>query len=75
MNSRTDVKKAGCFFCHNNCGLLVQVQDGKVVKVEGNKDHPISEGYICARGAKAPKWLYHPDQLKYPLKRAGERGE
>jgi anaerobic selenocysteine-containing dehydrogenase len=31
------IKKAACFFCHNNCGVLVHVQDGQVVKVEGNQ--------------------------------------
>jgi anaerobic selenocysteine-containing dehydrogenase len=75
MGSRNEIKKAACHFCHNNCGLLVHVEEGKVVRVTGNKAHPISRGYICARGTKSPKWLYHPDQLKHPLKRAGDRGE
>ena len=75
LASETVIKKAGCFFCHHNCGLLVHVQDGKVVKVTGNPDHPASRGFICARGVNAPKWLYHPDQLKHALKRTGKRGE
>jgi anaerobic selenocysteine-containing dehydrogenase len=69
------IKKAACFFCHNNCGILVHVQDGIIVKVEGNPDHPASHGFICQRGVSAIKWLYHPDQLKHALKRVGKRGE
>ena len=75
MNRGAEIKKAGCFFCHNNCGLLVHVKNGRVVKTEGNKEHPISRGFICPRGKNAPQWLYHSDQLYYPLKRVGERGE
>ncbi len=75
MNSNTEIKKAACFFCHNNCGLLVHVRDGKVVKVTGNPKHPASRGFICQRAVHAAKWLYHPDQLMHALKRTGERGE
>jgi thiosulfate reductase/polysulfide reductase chain A len=75
MDSKTTIKKAACFFCHNNCGVLVHVQDGKVVKVIGNPKHPASHGFVCERAVNAPKWLYHPDQLKYALKRTGARGE
>lgn len=69
------IKKAGCFFCHNHCGLLVHVENGKVVKVRGNPEHPITKGYVCARALRAPEWLYHRDQLTHPLKRSGARGE
>ena len=75
MNSEVVIKKAACFFCHHNCGVLVHVQDGKAVKVTGNHEHPGSRGHICERAVNAPKWLYHPEQLRYALKRAGKRGE
>ncbi len=75
MDTGIKIKKAGCFFCHNNCGVLVHVKNNRVIKVTGNPDHPMSKGYICQRAVHAPKWLYHPDQLQYPLKRAGKRGE
>jgi anaerobic selenocysteine-containing dehydrogenase len=45
------------------------------VKVTGDPDSPTSKGYICAKGKSAPELLYHPDRLKYPMKRAGSRGE
>ena len=75
MTPGAEIKKVACFFCHNNCGVLVHVQDGKVTKVEGNPKHPVSRGFICPRATHAPRWLYHPDQLHHPLKRVGERGE
>ncbi|MGB9886544.1 MAG: molybdopterin-containing oxidoreductase family protein [Moorellales bacterium] len=75
MSPDTVIKKAACFFCHNHCGVLVQVEDGRVVKVAANPDHPRSRGFICARAVHAPRWLYHPGQLQRALKRVGARGE
>jgi thiosulfate reductase/polysulfide reductase chain A len=75
MGSKTTIKKAACFFCHNNCGILVHVRDGTVVKVAPNPDHPASRGFMCQRAVNAIKWLYHPDQLHHALKRTGARGE
>ncbi|MGQ9546490.1 MAG: molybdopterin-containing oxidoreductase family protein [Dehalococcoidia bacterium] len=69
------VKRAGCAFCGANCGVLVHLEDGKVSRIEGNKEHGLTLGHICERVRYAPKWLYHSDQLMHPLKRAGERGE
>jgi anaerobic selenocysteine-containing dehydrogenase len=51
------------------------MRDGKLVKVTGDPDSPLSRGYICVKGKAAPELLYHPDRLKYPLRRAGARGE
>ena len=71
----TQIKRCICTFCAGNCGVLVYVKDGKILKIEGNKDHPISRGFICERPRYAWRWLNHPEQLKYPLKRTGERGQ
>jgi anaerobic selenocysteine-containing dehydrogenase len=51
------------------------MKNGRLVKVTGDPDSPTSRGYICAKGKAAPELLYHPDRLKYPLKRTGDRGE
>ncbi len=75
MDRGTEFKRVICTFCAGNCGVIVQVQDGQITKITGNPEHPISRGFICERIKYAIKWLYHPDQLKYPLKRAGEKGE
>lgn len=68
------VIRSVCQACHCECGVLVHVRDGKVTKVEGDPDHLMNRGFICVKGRAQPQVLYHPDRLKYPLKRAGERG-
>lgn len=54
------------------CGLYLHVKDGKVVKVEGDPDHPISQGRLCIRCLTLPEYLYHEDRVIYPMKRAKE---
>jgi len=61
--------------CHEGCGVLLYVQDGKLVKVEGDPEFPFSQGRLCPRCLALPEVVYHPDRLKYPLKRVGEKGE
>jgi len=63
-----------CQGCHPECGVLVHVRDGKVTRIEGDPDHPMNRGFICVKGRAAPQLLYHPDRLKYPLRRTGDRG-
>jgi len=75
MANQRQVKKTVCAFCTNLCGVLVHVEDGKIVGIEGNQGHPLSQGFVCERIRLAAKWLYHSQQLMYPLKRTGERGE
>ncbi len=67
--------KSACRMCHGICGVLVHIRDGRVVKVTGDPDCPTSNGYICAKGRASVELLYHPDRLKFPLKRTGARGE
>jgi len=61
--------------CHGGCGAKLYVKDGKLVKVEGDENHPWAQGRSCPRLLALPQYIYHPDRVKYPLKRAGERGE
>ncbi len=75
MGQQVEIKKTHCQFCEKYCGVLVHVQDDKVIKTEGNPEDPLSQGFTCERNRLAIKWLYHPDQLMHPLKRVGERGE
>ena len=60
---------------HGGCGLLVGVKGNKIVKVEGDPDGFLNKGYICPKGVASPDRLTHPGRIKYPLKRAGKRGE
>lgn len=50
------------------------MEGDRLVKVTGDPDSPTSQGYICPKGQAAPELLYHPDRLKYPLRRTGPRG-
>ena len=61
--------------CHNSCGLLLYVKDGKLEKVEGDPLSPFVNGKLCVRCLDLPEAVNNPDRLKYPMKRAGERGE
>ncbi|MFH1016119.1 MAG: molybdopterin-dependent oxidoreductase [Chloroflexota bacterium] len=61
--------------CHGGCGVEVHVKDGRIVKVEGDEDHPYFQGRLCPRCLALTQYAYHPDRLKYPQKRVGERGE
>ena len=75
MGNGVEIKRVICNFCPSGCGVLVHVKNGQIIKIEGNREHPMSQGFICQRIKYVTRWLYHPEQLKYPLKRAGEKGE
>jgi thiosulfate reductase / polysulfide reductase chain A len=75
VKSRVEVKRSICAMCQGNCGILVYVKDGKILKMAGNPDNPVSRGFTCKRLASALQWLHHPDQIMHSLKRVGRRGE
>ena len=64
-----------CGICPSNCGVLVHLAKGKVIKIEGDPNSRASKGALCPKGAASLEYLYHPDRLKSPLKRVGKRGE
>ena len=64
-----------CEMCFWRCGVLASVAGGKVIRLEGNPDHPLTKGRLCARGNAGTRLLYDPDRLKYPLLRTGKRGD
>jgi thiosulfate reductase/polysulfide reductase chain A len=64
-----------CEMCVWRCGLLAKVKDGRVVKLDGNPDHPHSMGKLCPRGQAGLMNTYDPDRVLTPLVRVGNRGE
>ena len=64
-----------CQGSHCQCGVMVHVEDGRVTKVVGDPNHPMNRGFICVKGQAQPELLYHPNRIKYPLRRAGKKGE
>lgn len=69
------VVRSACELCNAGCGVLVHMSNGKPIKVEGDPDNPVNRGTLCVKGEASLEHLYHPDRLKHPLKRVGERGE
>ncbi|MFN8527335.1 MAG: molybdopterin-dependent oxidoreductase [Anaerolineae bacterium] len=64
-----------CEMCVWRCGLIAKVRDGRVVKLDGNPEHPHSKGHLCVRGQSGLYNTYDPDRLLNPLIRVGQRGE
>ena len=58
-----------CRGCDAGCGAVVRVVDGRARKVEGNPDHPVNRGKLCARGQALVQEEYHPDRIRGPLRR------
>ncbi len=83
-------KPSVCSLCSAGCGLLVRVMQGEAEvvrrgqqglikmglakKLEGNPQHPVNRGKLCARGQAGLQVLYHPDRITHPIKRTGARG-
>src|SRR2546426_533224 len=63
-----------CQQCGAGCGTIVRSVEGRAKKVEGNPDHPLNQGKLCARGQATVQAQYHPDRIQGPLKRSGDRG-
>lgn len=64
-----------CEMCVWRCGVMAKIKAGRIVKLEGNPDHPHSNGKLCARGQSGLMNTYDPDRVLQPLVRAGKRGE
>lgn len=60
--------------CPDTCGLLLHKEDGKIVKVTGNPDHPITQGAICNKVRNMTERIYHKERILFPLKRTGPKG-
>ncbi|MGC2404393.1 MAG: molybdopterin-dependent oxidoreductase [Acidobacteriaceae bacterium] len=83
-------KPSVCTLCSGGCGLQVRVMQGEAEvvrrgqqglikmglakKLEGNPQHPVNQGKLCARGQAGLQALYHPDRITQPIKRNGARG-
>ncbi len=57
------------------CGIWAHVKNDRFVRIEGMKESPLNQGKSCPKAHAAPQWVYSPERLRYPLKRAGKKGE
>jgi anaerobic selenocysteine-containing dehydrogenase len=69
-----EVKTTTCYMCACRCGIRVHMLDGQIRYIEGNPDHPVNKGVLCAKGSAGIMNHYSPAKLSKPLKRVGERG-
>ena len=69
-----EVRKTTCYMCACRCGINVHMKDDKVAYIEGNRDHPVNKGVLCAKGSAGIMQHNAPSRLRAPLKRVGPRG-
>jgi anaerobic selenocysteine-containing dehydrogenase len=60
--------------CPDACGVLITVEDGKAVKIQGDPSHPVTRGFLCAKVAKYLDRVYSPDRVLYPMRRIAQKG-
>lgn len=73
-DENTEIKTTTCYMCACRCGINVHLKDGRVKYIEGNPDHPVNKGVLCAKGSAGIMQHYSPARLTTPLKRVGPRG-
>ncbi|MDA7423242.1 molybdopterin oxidoreductase family protein [Thalassococcus lentus] len=69
-----EVRKTTCYMCACRCGINVHMKDGKVAYIEGNRDHPVNKGVLCAKGSAGIMQHNAPSRLRAPMRRVGPRG-
>jgi len=76
INQRDGIVPAVCSLdCPDQCGLLLHKKDGVIVKVEGDPNHPVTQGNICNKVRNMGERLYDANRLRHPMKRVGAKGE
>jgi len=68
------VARTTCYMCACRCGIKVHLEDGKLRYIEGNRDHPVNRGVLCAKGSAGIMTAVSPARLTAPLQRVGPRG-
>ena len=60
--------------CPDTCSLVTTVENGKAIRVQGNPNHPMTDGVLCTKVSRYTERTYHPDRILHPLKRIGPKG-
>src|SRR6202035_3719670 len=60
--------------CPDACGVLITVKDGQGTKIQGDPEHPVTRGFLCAKVAKYLDRVYAPDRVLYPMRRVAAKG-
>src|SRR5947199_119128 len=69
------IVKAACpHDCPDACGVLITVQDGRATRIQGDPEHPVTRGFLCAKVAKYLDRVYSPERVMYPMRRIDPKG-
>ena len=69
------VVRAACpHDCPDACGVLITVEDGRATRIQGDPEHPVTRGFLCAKVAKYLDRVYSPERVLYPMRRVGPKG-
>ncbi|TXI47087.1 MAG: formate dehydrogenase [Lysobacter sp.] len=68
------IERTTCYMCACRCGIRVRIRDGRIRSIEGDPDHPVNRGVLCAKGSAGAMQHLSPARLRKPLLRTGERG-
>ena len=60
--------------CPDACGVLITVEDGRATKIQGDPEHPVTRGFLCAKVAKYLDRVYSPDRVLCPMRRIAAKG-
>src|SRR5260370_20221612 len=60
--------------CPDACGVLITIDDGRATKIQGDPEHPVTRGFLCAKVAKYLDRVYSPDRVLYPMRRVKPKG-
>ena len=60
--------------CPDACGVLITIEDGRATRIQGDPEHPVTRGFLCAKVAKYLDRVYSPDRVLYPMRRVGPKG-
>ena len=73
--ARDGVVRGACpHDCPDTCATLVTVEDGRATQIAGDPDHPVTQGFLCAKVNRYIERTYHPERLRTPLRRTGPKG-
>lgn len=61
-----------CRFCDNGCGVLIELENGRPVKVRGDRDNPAYAGFCCIKGQQVPEQWNHPGRLLQSQRRMAD---
>ena len=75
MSEVQEIKTVCPHDCPDTCAMLAQVQDGRLLGVRGNPDHPVTRGYLCCKVTHYEERVYSADRVLYPYRRVGAKGE